>query len=60
VYKKAVELDDLDYFKTEMGKLSKKYNQLYQIMGMLSTIQAKGIKGIIKAINKRVRRFIKL
>lgn len=60
VHKKAVELDDLDYFKTEMGKLSKKYNQLYQIMGMLSAIQAKGIKGIIKAINKRVRRFIKL
>ncbi|MDP2814442.1 MAG: Coenzyme F420 hydrogenase/dehydrogenase, beta subunit C-terminal domain, partial [Erysipelotrichaceae bacterium] len=29
VYKRAVELDDLNYFMVEMGKLSKKYKELY-------------------------------
>lgn len=55
VYKKAVELDDLEYFKTEMGKLSKKYNQLYKIM----TIQNKGITGISKSIIRRISKRIK-
>ena len=50
VYKKAVELDDLDYFKTEMGKLSKKYNQLYILMA----VQKKGISGVTKAIIRKV------
>jgi coenzyme F420 hydrogenase subunit beta len=50
VYKKAVELDDLDYFKTEMGKLSKKYNQLYRLM----SIQKKGLVGIMKAIFRKI------
>lgn len=50
VYKKAVELDDLDYFKTEMGKLSKKYNQLYRLMA----VQKKGISGVTKAIIRKV------
>lgn len=50
VYKKAVELDDLDYFKTEMGKLSKKYNQLYRLMA----VQKKGIPGAMKAIIRKV------
>lgn len=50
VYKKAVELDDLDYFKTEMGKLSKKYNQLYRLMA----VQKMGISGVIKAIMRKV------
>lgn len=60
VYKKAVELDDLEYFKTEMEKLSKKYNELYKTIGTLTAIQSKGIKGIIRAIGKRIKRFIKL
>lgn len=50
VYKKAVELDDLDYYKTEMGKLSKKYNQLYKLM----SVQKKGISGVTKAIIRKV------
>lgn len=50
VYKEAVELDDLDYFKTEMGKLSKRYNQLYRLMA----IQKKGVSGVIKALYKKV------
>jgi coenzyme F420-reducing hydrogenase beta subunit len=54
VYKKAVELDDLDYFKTEMGKLSKKYNQLYRLMA----VQKKGIYGTTKAIIRKVLRKI--
>lgn len=50
VYKKAVELDDLDYFKNEMGKLSKKYNHLYRLM----SIQKKGISGVIKAVSRKI------
>ena len=50
VYKKAVELDDLDYFKTEMGKLSKKYNQLYRLMA----VKKMGISGVTKAIIRKV------
>lgn len=50
VYKKAVELDDLDYFKTEMDNLSKKYNQLYRLMA----IQKKGVFGVIKIISKKI------
>lgn len=50
VYKKAVELDDLDYYKTEMGKLSKKYNKLYKLM----SAQKKGISGVTKAIIRKV------
>lgn len=50
VYKKAVELDDLDYFKSEMEKLSKKYNQLYRLM----SIQKKGLYGLIKTVAKRI------
>lgn len=46
VYNKAVELDDLDYYKTEMGKLSKKYNRLYKMM----LIQKMGVSGTIKAV----------
>lgn len=49
-YKKAVELDDIDYFKTEMGKLSKKYNQLYRLM----SIQKKGFVGVMKAIYRKM------
>jgi coenzyme F420-reducing hydrogenase beta subunit len=59
VYKKAVELDDLDYFKKEMMNLSKKYDQLYQMLEIIKAIQNKGIKGIIKEINKRANRLIK-
>lgn len=55
IYKKAVELDDLDYFKTEMEKLSKKYNQLYRLM----TIQKKGILGIVRTIFEKIKRKIK-
>lgn len=54
VYKKAVELDNLDYFKTEMGKLSKKYNQLYRLMA----IQKEGISGVTKGILRKVLRKI--
>lgn len=54
VYKKAVELDDLDYYKNEMGKLSKKYRQLYRLM----SIQKKGVSGVTKAIIRKVLRKI--
>ncbi|WP_017470977.1 Coenzyme F420 hydrogenase/dehydrogenase, beta subunit C-terminal domain [Amphibacillus jilinensis] len=54
VYKKAVELDDLDYFKTEMGKLSRRYNQLYKLI----LIQKKGITGVINAIIRKVSKKI--
>ncbi len=50
VYKKAVELDDLDYFKREMGKLSKKYDRLYKLM----SVQKKGISGVAKAIIRKI------
>lgn len=50
VYKKAVELDDLDYFKIEMGKLSKKYNWLYRLI----EVQKMGIPGVKKAILRKV------
>lgn len=50
VYKRAVELDDLDYYKNEMGKLSKKYRQLYRLM----SIQKKGVSGVIKTIIRKV------
>lgn len=53
VYKKAVELDDLDYFETEMNKLSDKYIRLYKLM----IINNLGIKGLInKVFRKIVRR----
>lgn len=50
IYKKAVELDDLEYFRTEMCKLSKKYNRLYRLM----SIQKKGLHGIVRAVLRRV------
>lgn len=52
VYKKAVELNDLDYFKNEMSRLSKKYTRLYRLLA----IQQMGIGGVIKATLKKVRR----
>lgn len=55
IYKKAVELDDLNYFKEEMGKLSKKYVRVYRLINLKN----KGITGIIKAIVKRFLGFIK-
>jgi coenzyme F420-reducing hydrogenase beta subunit len=54
VYKRAVELDDFDYYIREMGKVSKKYNQLYKLM----SIQKKGICGVIKAALRKVLRNI--
>lgn len=50
LYKKAVELDDLDYFKSEMEKLSKKYKQLYILM----SIQKKGIYGVMRAVIRKI------
>ena len=50
VYKKAVKLDNLDYFNTEMGELSKKYNQSYRLM----LIMKMGVYGTIKAISRKV------
>lgn len=52
VYKKAVELDDLDYFKDEMGKLSNKYTRLYRVLA----IQNKGFTGVFKAVIRKIRR----
>lgn len=52
VYKKAVELDDLDYFKVEMSKLSKKYNRMYKLM----RLQKMGVLGII---TETIRRLIR-
>ena len=54
VYKKAVELDDLDYFKSEMEKLSKKYNQLYRLM----SIQKKGSYGLMKTVVRKISKKI--
>jgi hypothetical protein len=52
IYKKAIELDDFEYFRKEMQKLSKKYNRVYYYM----TIKNKGVKGIIRAIKRRISR----
>lgn len=55
IYKKAVELDDIDYFKNEMAKLSKKYTQTYRLMA----IQNKGFTGTLKGIGRRIKNKIK-
>lgn len=52
IYKKAVEMDDFDYFKSEMNKLSKKYNNIYKII----TIQSIGVSGIIKAMGRKIKK----
>ena len=55
VYKKAVELDDLDYFKREMAVYSKKYDQVYTLM-LLRRI---GLLGIIRVISRKIIRLFK-
>lgn len=50
VYKKAVELDDLDYFKTEMEKLSSRYNRLYRLV----SIQSKGFWGTLNTVLRKL------
>lgn len=49
-YKKAVEMDDLDYFIKKMEKLSWKYKQLYRLI----VIQKKGILAVIKMIFRKI------
>lgn len=45
-YKKAVELDDIDYFIKNMNKLSRKYKQLYRLLA----VQKKGLLVVIKMV----------
>lgn len=52
IYKRAVELDDFNYFKSEMEKLSNKYNRLYRLIA----IQNIGMVGIIKVVSKKLSR----
>lgn len=53
IYKKALELDDFNYFKEEIGKLSKKYKRVYFYMSICD----KGFKGSTRAIKRRVRMY---
>lgn len=55
-YKKAVELDDIEYFKTEMEKSSNKYINVYRLM----FIQKKGLAGIMKTISRKISNILKL
>ena len=55
VYKKAVELDNLDYFINEMSKLSKKYSRIYKLID----IQNKGLTGFTRATIRKISRIIK-
>ena len=50
VYKEAVDSDNLDHFVREMNILSKKYKGLYKVL----VIQSKGVKGIAKAVVRRL------
>jgi coenzyme F420-reducing hydrogenase beta subunit len=52
VYKRAVEQDEPDYFLNKMGKLSKKYENLYRVM----RLKDKGLSGLAKAVVRRIRR----
>lgn len=49
VYKQAVDLGDLNYFTSKMGKLSKKYSYTYRLMRILDMGPWAAIK---KAVNK--------
>lgn len=50
IYKKAVELDDFNYFYVEMKKLSNKYELLYRI----SSIYERGMLGAIKTVKRNL------
>ena len=52
VYNKAVELDDLNYFKDEMGKLNKKYELAYKLI----SAQNKGIYGVLQSVARKLQR----
>ena len=56
VYKKAVELDDLDYFKKEMKKLSKKYNNFYKLIRISTILKTHGIKGVVDKIIQKLKK----
>lgn len=55
-FKKAVELDDLDYFINHMNKYVKKYNRIYRLMGIIQL----GPINIIKKIPKKIGSYIKV
>lgn len=50
IYKKAVELDDINYFLIEMNKFSRKYSRLYKFM----IIQKLGFWGIARSIKNKL------
>lgn len=52
VYNKAVELDDLNYFQDEMGKLTRRYELLYKLI----SLQNKGIQGVLKSLARKLKR----
>lgn len=52
VYRKAVELDDLNYFQDEMGKLTRRYELLYKLI----SLQNKGIQGVLKSLARKLKR----
>lgn len=55
IYKKALELEDFNYFRRKMRKLSKKYKRVYYYM----SVQDKGLKGLISVIKSRARKMCK-
>lgn len=55
IYKRAVELDDLNYFIKEMEKLSRKYAFLYRLM----SLQKKGFLGTAEYLNRKIKKVIK-
>ena len=55
IYKRSVELDDLNYFKVEIEKLSNKYSKLYRLIA----IQNKGFTEVLKVVLRRILKNIK-
>lgn len=51
IFNEAVKRDDLNYFTTEMGKLTKRYNFLYRLIAW----QNKGVKGLAKSVLRRLK-----
>lgn len=51
LYKKAVELDDFNYFQVEMGKISRKYINLY----ILLSVRKKGLSWIFKRVFDKIK-----
>lgn len=51
LYKKAVELDDFNYFQVEMGKISRKYINLYIIV----SVRKKGLNWVFERVFAKIK-----